>query len=1031
MPASPSDASLAELSWLGVHDRSVDETCDSEDAEGTVRLPAPAGGRTPLKNIWPRQTPQATPRGRPNAAAKGAAPAAATPASLLPRRTPSRRTSADSSDEEETWSDASSHSAGTIARHSRYASAMSTLRLAGARRRAEAAARAAAGEATILVGPAGVDVARWVRAGGAATQAAAPPSLPDTRRAKATSRDAEAGASRQPSLQQPLPSPAPARVASPPPAAPVARDEQPSPAQGLQDHGEQATSATTPHAPDHSAEDDVEAALAELDADMIATLLREVDGEGSADPAGKEAPDRAATSTYGGGMPDETVRSDLAIDAASPADALVAQYNADDTSQQLVGGSDVREGYSVSDVQVPAASPSRQSLGAADRDEPQPEPQPEARRVEDTSKASQLRAPAPGGRSARALYDFAGEATFNELSLKAGQCFEILVPELRGGWSLGRVMLPHEGGGLVERRGLVPLGWYCVSHPWAGAEAGKAERAPGPQFIQDFAAAPGDSSEGAPSAEADDQLSVLRAPAARDSTAVPAYAKAMRPPDEDAKQRPASGVGEFHRKGAAPAIKTLEALHGSYDAADTRASLLSRHAASAPASDGLGSDLIDHRVPVSSSPLLSSPPTPTLVVDGAQDGSPDGASGSTAPPVAAPATGSSFLSASWRGAGLLGGRSFNRFSPFVVSGAEAFILSRSAPAPPGHARASAVRSAAPGQLDKSSAEASGSRRGARHVDADLPRISDSLHGPQWEPRAPPYHVVVHSPEPRWDANGAEYTVYAVTSLFGNADTDADSTTWRPYDPAAAPVNPDETLSVWRRFSHFHWLSMYIARALPLLSLSLPPPPAKVLAGRTRLEPDFVETRRRELGAWLTRVARHPVLRTEPGLVFFLGCADEHTWNARAPGLLAQAGKAGGYSFFAATCHDQWAFDASEADEAAQRLDEFNGAYERSMGGHRHGLLESFAAGREALAKTSGAYRAVGHGLLRLTTGFGGSHASGADASASAEDEAYFGPAMGGLGERGQSGATNEDGAWCWRPDCAGECRFVERSPVHG
>lgn len=79
----------------------------------------------------------------------------------------------------------------------------------------------------------------------------------------------------------------------------------------------------------------------------------------------------------------------------------------------------------------------------------------------------------PRGRPARALYDFIGEPAFNELSVLAGQCFEILNEELAGGWSLAVVRGGSAGGGMggtgevevaeADRRGLVPRGWYCVS----------------------------------------------------------------------------------------------------------------------------------------------------------------------------------------------------------------------------------------------------------------------------------------------------------------------------------------------------------------------------------------------------------------------------------------------------------------------------------------------------------------------------------------------------------------------------------------
>ncbi len=67
--------------------------------------------------------------------------------------------------------------------------------------------------------------------------------------------------------------------------------------------------------------------------------------------------------------------------------------------------------------------------------------------------------PRPGiGKPARALYDFEGEAAFNELIIRAGQPFDILNEQLAGGWSLG-VVWGEDG---VPTRGLIPQGWYCL-----------------------------------------------------------------------------------------------------------------------------------------------------------------------------------------------------------------------------------------------------------------------------------------------------------------------------------------------------------------------------------------------------------------------------------------------------------------------------------------------------------------------------------------------------------------------------------------
>ncbi|SPO25582.1 related to Sorting nexin 9 [Ustilago trichophora] len=68
------------------------------------------------------------------------------------------------------------------------------------------------------------------------------------------------------------------------------------------------------------------------------------------------------------------------------------------------------------------------------------------------------RMPQPGiGKPARALYDFEGEAAFNELIIRAGQPFDIINEQLAGGWSLG-VVWDEDG---VPTRGLIPQGWYC------------------------------------------------------------------------------------------------------------------------------------------------------------------------------------------------------------------------------------------------------------------------------------------------------------------------------------------------------------------------------------------------------------------------------------------------------------------------------------------------------------------------------------------------------------------------------------------
>ncbi|GAC94076.1 hypothetical protein PHSY_001645 [Pseudozyma hubeiensis SY62] len=83
--------------------------------------------------------------------------------------------------------------------------------------------------------------------------------------------------------------------------------------------------------------------------------------------------------------------------------------------------------------------------------------------ISQPSRPASSRLPAGIGKPARALYDFEGEAAFNELTIKAGQPFDILNEQLAGGWSLG-IVWDHEG---LPTRGLIPMGFYCLIQEFA------------------------------------------------------------------------------------------------------------------------------------------------------------------------------------------------------------------------------------------------------------------------------------------------------------------------------------------------------------------------------------------------------------------------------------------------------------------------------------------------------------------------------------------------------------------------------------
>lgn len=197
---------------------------------------------------------------------------------------------------------------------------------------------------------------------------------------------------------------------------------------------------------------------------------------------------------------------------------------------------------------------------------------------------------------------------------------------------------------------------------------------------------------------------------------------------------------------------------------------------------------------------------------------------------------------------LLGGKQLNRFSSFVTSGAEEWVLQGAEtkePAPtPGHDRQSSVSSVAD--------EGNGFSEADRHFVET---------GPAWRTKVPPFRILVHSPSKRASILAGAYTMYSITSVFSQDVTSEDED-----GPPPSPMR----ITVYRRFSHFVVLHTALMRRLP--GIALPPLPEKQYAGR--FNDDFVEARRGDLERYLGRVVRHPVARYAEVLTFFLGCESE-------------------------------------------------------------------------------------------------------------------------------------------------------------
>ncbi len=198
---------------------------------------------------------------------------------------------------------------------------------------------------------------------------------------------------------------------------------------------------------------------------------------------------------------------------------------------------------------------------------------------------------------------------------------------------------------------------------------------------------------------------------------------------------------------------------------------------------------------------------------------------------------------------LLGGKQLNRFSSFVTSGAEEWVLQGTSETVP---QETEPRSAH--DRDSTVSDDGDSVGGLGEADRHFVET-----GPAWRTKVPPFRILVHSPSKRSSMLSGAYTMYSVTSLF-------DSTEETEYSRPASPVR----ITVHRRFSHFVVLHTALTRRLP--GIALPPLPEKQYAGR--FNDDFVEARRGDLDRYLNRVVRHPVARYAEVLTFFLGCESD-------------------------------------------------------------------------------------------------------------------------------------------------------------
>ncbi|KAK3514844.1 hypothetical protein QTP70_033778 [Hemibagrus guttatus] len=165
------------------------------------------------------------------------------------------------------------------------------------------------------------------------------------------------------------------------------------------------------------------------------------------------------------------------------------------------------------------------------------------------------------------------------------------------------------------------------------------------------------------------------------------------------------------------------------------------------------------------------------------------------------------------------GRNLNRFSTFVKSGGEAFVLG----------------------------EASGFVK-----DGDKICVVMGQYGPEWQENPYPFACTIDDPTKQTKFKGMKsYISYKLTPTH-----------------TQNPVN--------RRYKHFDWLYTRLVEKFPVISV--PHIPEKQATGR--FEEDFISKRRKGLIWWMNHMTSHPVLARCDVFQHFLTCSstDEKSWK---------------------------------------------------------------------------------------------------------------------------------------------------------
>ncbi|EFP08840.1 CRE-LST-4 protein [Caenorhabditis remanei] len=163
-------------------------------------------------------------------------------------------------------------------------------------------------------------------------------------------------------------------------------------------------------------------------------------------------------------------------------------------------------------------------------------------------------------------------------------------------------------------------------------------------------------------------------------------------------------------------------------------------------------------------------------------------------------------------------KNINRFSNFVKSGVEAYVIGESKTSSPISERHEVI-------------------------------MNNGII--QWKPIQQYYHCVVDKPKKESKLKGLKsFIAYSITSSLTN-------------------------IQVSRRYKHFDWLHEQLSAKY--IFIPIPPLPEKQVAGR--YEEDLIDHRKHILQLWVNKICRHPVLSQSEVWLHFISCTDEKDWKS--------------------------------------------------------------------------------------------------------------------------------------------------------